>query len=83
MRPGTCLHAIEVQLANRPGALYRVLGIVARHGGNVERLVVAPTEDAAVSRATLVVHVADAAAMTRQIGRLLPVLAIATPAEEA
>jgi acetolactate synthase small subunit len=78
-RVGGRLHTIEVRLANRPGALYRVLGVVARHGGNIERLLLAPTEDAAVSRATLLVHVADVAAMTRQMRRLLPVLAIDTP----
>ena len=74
---GTRLHAIDVWFENRPGAMYRLLGVVDRHGCAIEQLVVAPTGSAGVSRATLVVRAADVRLMLRQMCRLLPVLYVA------
>jgi acetolactate synthase small subunit len=73
------LHTIELRLENRPGALYRVLGIVRRHDGNVEHLVVTPAGELGVSRVTLVVRAAEVGQMARQITRLLLVRSIAMP----
>lgn len=70
------LHSIDVRLENRPGALHRLLGIVRRHDGNVEHLLVAPTDRADVSRAMLVVRATDACPMVRQMTRLLSVFSV-------
>lgn len=76
---GMRLHAIDVWFENQPGALYRLLGVIGRHGGTVEQLVVAPSDTASVSRATLVVRAPDVRLMVRQMRRLLPVRAVAPP----
>ena len=80
---------IVVRFANRPGALYRVLGVLGRHGVTVDRLVVAPTEEGTTSRATLVIAPAHVALILRQLRRLLPVIGVellsdvGTPAADA
>ena len=47
-------HIIAVLLENEPGALSRVVGLFSARGYNIETLTVAPTEDATLSRMTLV-----------------------------
>ena len=47
-------HVISVLMANEAGALVRVAGMFSQRGFNIESLNVAPTEDSAVSRLTLV-----------------------------
>ena len=47
-------HIISVTLQNEVGALTRVAGHFSTRGYNIESLSVAPTDDAAVSRLTLV-----------------------------
>ena len=44
---------IAVLIENEPGALSRVVGLFSARGYNIESLVVAPTEDQAVSRMTI------------------------------
>ena len=47
-------HIISVLIENESGALARVAGLFAARGYNIESLTVAPTEDATLSRMTLV-----------------------------
>lgn len=47
-------HIISILMANEAGALVRVAGMFSQRGFNIETLNVAPTENAAVSRLTLV-----------------------------
>ena len=50
-------HILSVLVQNRPGVLARVSGLFARRGYNIFSLAVAPTEDDAFSRITVVVDV--------------------------
>ncbi|MDO4904561.1 MAG: acetolactate synthase small subunit [Lautropia sp.] len=47
-------HIISVLLENEPGALSRVVGLFSARGFNIESLTVAATEDASLSRMTIV-----------------------------
>ncbi len=53
-------HIIAVTLQNEVGALTRVAGLFSTRGYNIESLSVAPTDDPAVSRLTLVTTGNDA-----------------------
>src|SRR5579862_7292523 len=52
--PGTMRHIIAILLQNEAGALARVAGLFSTRGYNIESLSVAPTDEATVSRITLV-----------------------------
>ena len=52
-------HIISVLLENEPGALSRVVGLFSARGYNIESLTVAPTEDASLSRMTIVSSASD------------------------
>src|SRR3954469_9373649 len=54
-------HIISVLLENEPGALSRVSGLFSARGYNIESLTVAPTEDASLSRMTIVTTGSDEA----------------------
>ena len=47
-------HVISILMENEAGALSRVSGLFSARGYNIESLTVAPTEDATLSRLTLV-----------------------------
>lgn len=47
-------HIISILMENEAGALSRVAGLFSARGYNIESLTVAPTEDASLSRLTLV-----------------------------
>ena len=53
-------HIIAILLQNEAGALSRVAGLFSTRGYNIESLSVAPTDDATVSRITLVTTGSDA-----------------------
>jgi len=53
-------HVIAILLQNEAGALTRVTGLISARGYNIESLSVAPTNDATVSRVTLVTIGSDA-----------------------
>lgn len=71
-------HAISVLLENEVGALTRITGMFSSRGYNIESLNVAPTNDAAVSRVTLVVSGSDAAIaqLNAQLAKLVDVVNI-------
>ena len=47
-------HIISLLMENEAGALSRVAGLFSARGYNIESLTVAPTEDATLSRMTIV-----------------------------
>ena len=47
-------HIISVLVENEAGALSRIAGLFSARGYNIETLTVAPTEDASMSRMTIV-----------------------------
>jgi acetolactate synthase-1/3 small subunit len=71
-------HAISVLLENEVGALTRMTGMFSSRGYNIESLNVAPTNDPAVSRVTLVVSGSDAAIaqLNGQLAKLVDVVNI-------
>ncbi|MCK9876123.1 acetolactate synthase small subunit [Frankia sp. Ag45/Mut15] len=71
-------HTLSVLVENRPGVLARVSGLFSRRGFNIESLAVGPTENAEVSRMTIVVAVDDLPLeqVTKQLNKLVNVLKI-------
>ncbi len=71
-------HVISVLLENRSGALSRVVGLFSARGYNIDSLTVAPTEDAELSRMTIVSR-GDAALIeqiTKQLNKLIEVFKV-------
>ena len=52
-------HIISLLMENESGALSRVSGLFSARGYNIESLTVAPTEDATLSRMTIVTSGSD------------------------
>ena len=52
-------HVLSVLVDNKPGALTRVTGLIARRGYNIESLAVGTAEDPRLSRVTMVVGAPD------------------------
>jgi acetolactate synthase-1/3 small subunit len=71
-------HVISVLLQNEVGALTRMTGLFSSRGYNIESLNVAPTDDPAVSRVTLVISGSDAAIaqLNTQLAKLVDVVNI-------
>ena len=71
-------HIISVLMENAPGALSRVVGLFSARGYNIETLTVAPTEDATLSRLTLVTQGSDDVIeqITKHLNRLVDVLKV-------
>jgi acetolactate synthase-1/3 small subunit len=65
-----------VLVQNKPGVLARVAGMFARRGFNIESLAVGPTEDAKISRMTIVVktQAKPLEQVTRQLDKLINVI---------
>ena len=71
-------HIIGILLQNEAGALARVAGLFSSRGYNIESLSVAPTDDATVSRLTLVTSGSEAVVLqiTNQLNKLIDVVRI-------
>ena len=69
-------HTVLVQLHDRPGALYRAIGLIRRRDYNVSSLVVGASERAGTSRMVLVVEAADVHQIVQQLSRLVDVLSV-------
>jgi acetolactate synthase-1/3 small subunit len=69
-------HIISILLENEAGALSRVAGLFSARGYNIESLTVAPTEDATLSRMTLVTRGSDQIIeqITKQLNKLIDVV---------
>jgi acetolactate synthase-1/3 small subunit len=71
-------HIISVLIENEPGALSRVVGLFSARGYNIETLTVAPTEDATLSRMTIVSIGSDDVIeqITKHLNRLIEVVKV-------
>ncbi len=67
---------ISILIENEAGALSRVAGLFSARGYNIESLTVAPTEDASLSRMTLVTRGSDdiIEQITKQLNKLIDVV---------
>lgn len=69
-------HVVSVLMANESGALSRVVGLFSARGFNIDSLNVAPTQDATISRLTLVTY-CDSQIMeqiNKQLNKLIDVV---------
>lgn len=64
-------HVIAVTVENKPGVLARVASMFARRGFNIHSLTVGPTEDAAMSRMTIVVDGPEMEQIIKQLYKLV------------
>jgi acetolactate synthase-1/3 small subunit len=71
-------HILSVLVQNKPGVLARVASLFARRGYNIFSLAVAPTEDPALSRITIVVDVEETPLeqIVKQLFKLIEVVRI-------
>lgn len=71
-------HIIAVLVENEAGALSRVVGLFSARGYNIESLVVAPTEDASLSRMTIVTSGSEDVIeqITKHLNRLIEVVKV-------
>ena len=71
-------HIISALLENEAGALSRVVGLFSARGYNIETLTVAPTEDATLSRMTIVTSGSDDVIeqITKHLNRLIEVVKV-------
>ena len=78
-------HIISILLENEAGALSRVSGLFSARGYNIESLTVAPTEDASLSRMTIVTNGSDEVIeqITKHLNRLIEVVKVVDLTEGA
>jgi acetolactate synthase-1/3 small subunit len=71
-------HIISLLMENEAGALSRVAGLFSARGYNIESLTVAPTEDATLSRMTIVTSGSDAVIeqINKQLNKLVDVVSV-------
>jgi acetolactate synthase-1/3 small subunit len=71
-------HTLSVLVENKPGVLTRIAGMFARRGYNIHSLAVGPTDDARVSRLTIVVgtEATHLEQVIKQLNKLIHVLKI-------
>jgi len=71
-------HIISVLLENEAGALSRVSGLFSARGYNIESLTVAPTEDATMSRMTIVTRGTEDVIeqIVKQLNKLIEVVKV-------
>ena len=71
-------YILSVLVENKPGVLSRVIGLISRRGFNIDSLTVAPTEDATMSRMTIVVDADEVAfeQIKKQLNKLVSVYKI-------
>ena len=71
-------HIVSILLENEAGALSRVAGLFSARGYNIESLTVAPTEDATLSRMTIVTTGSDDVIeqITKQLNKLVDVVKV-------
>ena len=71
-------HLISILVENEAGALSRIAGLFSARGYNIESLTVAPTEDASMSRMTIVTSGSDDVVeqITKQLNKLVDVVKV-------
>ena len=72
-------HIISLLMENESGALSRVAGLFSARGYNIESLTVAPTEDASLSRMTIVTTGSEEIIeqITKQLNKLVDIVKLA------
>ena len=77
-------HTLSVLVENKPGVLARVAMLFARRGFNIDSLAVGETEDASVSRMTMIVSVEGKPLeqVIKQLQKLINVLRVVELASE-
>ena len=78
-------HVISLLIENESGALSHVSGLFSARGYNIESLTVAPTEDASMSRMTIVTSGSDEIVeqITKQLNKLVEVVKVVDISESA
>jgi acetolactate synthase I/III small subunit len=78
-------HIISILIENESGALSRVSGLFSARGYNIESLTVAPTDDASLSRMTIVSIGSDDVIeqITKQLSKLIDVVKVVDLSEAA
>ncbi|MCB1897093.1 MAG: acetolactate synthase small subunit [Zoogloeaceae bacterium] len=78
-------HVISLLIENESGALSRVSGLFSARGYNIESLTVAPTEDASLSRMTIVTTGSDdiIEQINKQLNKLVEVVKVVDISESA
>lgn len=78
-------HTISVLVNNRPGVLARTAGLFSRRGYNIDSLAVSTTQDADVSRMTIVVEGPDAVLeqISKQLYKLIDMIKVLDHQDEA
>lgn len=76
-------HVISLLIENESGALSRVSGLFSSRGYNIESLTVAPTEDASMSRMTIVTTGSEDVIeqITKQLNKLIDVVKVVDVSE--
>lgn len=71
-------HTLSILVENEAGALSRISGLFSARGYNIESLTVAPTEDATMSRMTIVTTGSDEIIeqITKQLNKLVDVVKV-------
>ena len=74
---------IALLMENQPGALSRVVGLFSQRGYNIETLVVAPTNDATLSRLTMSTEGGEKVVeqITKQLDKLIDVVMVTNLSE--
>ncbi|MGI9337059.1 MAG: acetolactate synthase small subunit [Gammaproteobacteria bacterium] len=75
---------LSMLVENEPGALSRVANLFSARGYNIESLTVAPTEDATLSRMTVITAGDDAVVeqITKQVNKLIEVFKVSDITDE-
>ena len=78
-------HILSILVENEAGALSRISGLFSARGYNIESLTVAPTEDASMSRMTIVTAGSDEVIeqITKHLNRLIEVVKVVDLTEGA
>lgn len=73
-------HTISVLVENHSGVLSRISGLFSRRGFNIESLAVGPTQDAGVSRITIIADGDDYTVeqIEKQLNKLIEVIKVKT-----
>lgn len=76
-------HTISVLVENHSGVLSRISGLFSRRGFNIESLAVGPTQDAAISRVTIIADGNDYTIeqIEKQLNKLVEVIKVKTFAQ--
>src|SRR5205814_2549045 len=78
LRRAVMRHLISILVENEAGALSRIAGLFSARGYNIESLTVAPTEDASMSRMTIVTSGSEDVVeqITKQLNKLIEVVKV-------